>query len=153
MIIKTILLSATALVAVVSTCNDKKNTSAESKEDILIRIGEWKLDEVARNTDGTNSHYKRGGENTTGVRYDAVRIKFKKGGSGSYTTDMGDTHSMQWRFTNADKDDMIITVDYGNFTEYHWMMTEVNTEFLYNTTAIRDLGNDILVTARYIPAN
>ncbi len=147
--LKIAMIPLATLLATVSTCN--KDRAARSKEQMLT-ANEWKLDEVARNSEGRNSHYKRNGENTTKTNYDVIRIKFKENGSGTYTADNGETYSMIWRFSSADKHEMQITVDYGNSATYNWKLVEITPGALYNTTAFNDRGNQLLLTARFVPA-
>ena len=53
------------------------------KTQLLVR-STWQVDEVFRSISGMNSHYKSGGENTTGTDYDTIQVTLNTDGSGTY---------------------------------------------------------------------
>ena len=123
-----------------------------SKQQILVK-NTWQVDELLVNNSGNNSHYIRGGINTTGINYDAVRITFKSDGTGTYTTDRGQTFPSTWKFTSTDEQNMELSVIYPTVVTYTWNIVEINENALYNTTALSTEDNDLLVSARYVPVH
>lgn len=124
-----------------------------TKKEILVKYV-WQIDEVLRNSNGKNSHYTKGRANTTGINYRAVRLTFKRNGTGSYTTDLGQTFPATWKFTSADERNMEFTVNYNSVViTYKWSFVEISHKSLCNTTGLSDGNTDLLVVARYVPVD
>jgi hypothetical protein len=111
----------------------------------ILTLKEWQVDEVVRNMNGVNTHYIRGGVNTTGTNYQNLKIKFNTNGTGSYTDDTGATFPMTWNFTAADQRN--VHIDVSGYVTYDWDMVELKDNYLHSTTR----GNtSYMNTARYI---
>lgn len=146
-LLKTAVACSLSLAIVKTSC--KKEQVSNNNASLTSTL--WQLDELARNDSKGNSYYKRGSKNSTGINYDAIRIKFNEGGTGYYTTDEGQTFPLEWEFKNKKLDEMIIRVNYGGITTYHWKMVVIGNNSLYSTTSFTDRGEDLMVTTRYIP--
>ena len=124
-----------------------------TKKQILVKHI-WQVDEVLRNSDGRNTHYLKGKTNTTGINYNVIRLLFYKNGTGSYTTDLGQTFPARWKFISSDEMNIDFTVNYYSaVVTYHWRFVEISNNLLCNTTAISDGNTDLLVVARYVPVH
>ncbi|HEY5405615.1 MAG TPA: hypothetical protein VIJ92_00945 [Ginsengibacter sp.] len=118
-----------------------------TKTQLLVR-STWQVDEVFRNISGANSHYKRGGENTTGTNYDTLQVTFNTDGSGTYRDETGTTHQASWSFATPDFRNVTFNIGPPSATTYNWGLFEVTGDAMYNTTPV---GSNILVAARYTP--
>ena len=113
---------------IISGC--KKDSAATSttpltKIQILVKYS-WQPDEVLRNSSCKNSHYVKDDINTTGINYSAVRIIFKEDGTGTYTTDLGQTFPATWKFTSTDQKNMEFSVSYPGIVTYTWNFVEIS---------------------------
>ncbi len=79
-----------------------------TRSQVLVKYN-WQVDEVWRNISGVNSHYIRGGINTTGTNYDVMRLTFKADSTGTYVDENAITHTTTWKFTSADQHNMLMT--------------------------------------------
>jgi hypothetical protein len=135
-------------MAIVKTSCKKEQVSNENN---MLTSAVWQLEELARNDSKGNSYYLRGSKNSTGINYDAIRIKFNADGTGFYTTDENSTFPLEWEFKNNKHEEMVLRVNYGGITTYHWKMVVINNHSLYSTTSFSDQGEQLMVTTRYIP--
>ncbi len=118
-----------------------------SKKMLLVKP-KWQVDEVLRNINGTNSHYKRGGVNDTGVNYDLIELTFNTDGTGTYQDEVGVTHPITWQFTTSDNRNLHLNIGPPYATSFDWNLVEITPDALHNTTAV---GSGVLVSARYRP--
>jgi hypothetical protein len=121
-----------------------------TKTQILVKYT-WQVDEVFRNSSGKNTHYIKGGINTTGSNYGVVRLIFKADGTATYTDDQGNTYSATWRFTTADEKNMELAINSSSNVKYTWNMVEIYDKVFTNTTSVIGTSSDVLVVARYVP--
>lgn len=126
--------------------DNNNNTTTLTKDQILVQKA-WQVDEVWRNISGTNSHYVRGGVNTTGVNYGSIRFIFNSDGTGTYIDEVGTSHTVSWVFSTPDKYNMQVTIGPPSAQTFTWNMVEITSSAMYNTAVV---GNNILVTARYV---
>jgi|GEM_PF-1728423 hypothetical protein len=146
-ILKTAVAFCLSLAIIRTSC---KNEQVSNDRDLLT-TAVWQLEELARNDSRGNSYYLRGEKNSTGINYDAIRIKFNTDGTGFYTTDENRTFPLEWEFKNNKHDEMILRVNYGGITTYHWKMVVISNHSLYSTTSFSDQGEHLMVTTRFIP--
>jgi hypothetical protein len=145
-----ILLSATLVSC--EKDNDNNPDKPLTKAQILVKHA-WQLDEVLINNGGQNGHYVRNVENSTGINYDAVKITFSENGTGTYTTDQGQTFPATWKFTTSDGQNMEFSVSYPSVVTYKWNLVVITEKEFHNTTAVSSGGSDLLVSARYVPVS
>jgi hypothetical protein len=112
----------------------------------LLTNNAWMVDEVYVDNGGITKHYKRGGENTTGVNYSNIRLTFTPNGNGTTTDVTGSTFNLTWMFTTPDEKNMKLVVN--GTVVYNWALVKISENQILQTTPI---GND-LVSARYVPA-
>jgi len=134
-------------LASISGCADHQKVKIPAENKLSQLTAEpWIIDEVVRNVAGVNSHYIRGGINTTNIKYQNYRIKFNSDGTGSFTDDQAETFPMTWSFVGNKQQD--IRIDVSGFVVYDWHMVELHHNYLYATTS-GDKNNN-MNTARYI---
>ncbi|MEO8765035.1 MAG: hypothetical protein ABI416_12140 [Ginsengibacter sp.] len=147
----TILLTLAFFTIVFLSCNkDPHNeppATTLTKKELLVKY-KWKTDEVLRNIDGTNSHYRREVINNTGVNYDTLQITFNSDGTGMYQDELGVVHPTTWQFTASDFRDLTLVIGAPGSQTFLWNLVEITPEALHNTTAV---GEGILVSARFLP--
>lgn len=146
-LLKTAFVCSLSLAIVKTSCKNEQ----VSNNNPSLTSAVWQLEELARNDTRGNSYYLRGSKNNTGINYDAIRIKFNDDGTGYYTTDEDRTFPLKWEFKNNIHDEMILRVNYGGTTTYHWKMVVIANNSLYSTTSFSDQGENLMVTTRYIP--
>ena len=100
-------------------------TTSLTKTQILVKYT-WQIDEILRNSSGKNSRYIKGGINTTGINYNLVRITFKENGTGTYTTDLGQTFPATWKFTSSNQKNMEFSVSFPAIITYTWNFVEIS---------------------------
>ncbi len=143
-----IIIVSTILVA----CKKDKNPEPDpqpvlTKKQLLFK-SKWQVDETFRDIDGANPHYKRGGENTTGVNFDVLEITFNTDGTGIYKDEVSVSHPTTWQFTSSDNRNLRLNIGPPYPISFDWSLVEITTDALYNTTPV---GAGILVSARYAP--
>lgn len=154
---KILLLLVAGSVINLSTCKEDRGTSRSpdliSREELMTGKV-WQVDELIHNVDGENSHYIRGGMNTTRVNYDNMRFTFDKGGAGTHTDQYGKTHKTSWKFNKSDNKTIHLSVHLSTDIDFTWRMVEVSEKSIYATTAISQYGaDDILESFRLTPRN
>lgn len=145
-----------SFIIIVSTilgaCKKEKDPKPDpqpvlTKTQILVKF-KWQVDETYRNINGTNSHYKRGGENTTGINFDVLEITFNTDGTGIYQDEVSVSHPITWQFTSSDFRNLKLNIGPPYATSFDWSLVEITEQALHNTTPV---GSGILVYARYAP--
>jgi hypothetical protein len=112
----------------------------------MLTTGEWELNELHRRDENGLSFYKRGGDNSTGINYDRLRLLFRKDGTGIYTDNLGGKHEMLWEFSDAEERSAVLSVDGKYGDKFYWYNIEVNSEYLFSTCPYR---GSLLLSTRY----
>jgi len=107
----------------------------------------WQIDQVERSISGTNSEFVRGGNNSTGVAYYNIRIKFNADGTGTYTDENSMTSSLNWSFNSSDQRTATLTVGQPNPAVFTWDLLELKDNYLHCVTPF---NSNSLYGARYI---
>lgn len=142
-----ILFTLTALLMAGCSKDDNDTTvPAEKTNTQLLAAHTWQIGETYQNLTGTRFHYLRGGENTSGVNMDVMRLKFNADGTGTNTDISGTTYNMTWAFTSADERNVHFVVN-GTVT-YDWIFTEIDEDIILQTSLYSTNG---LITAKWIP--
>jgi hypothetical protein len=90
--------------------NTPINPATKTIEELLTQHS-WKADEIRiQLSNNTTQYYKRGGKDNT-VDYDSDVLKFQKNHTGIYYFE-GAQFSTTWKFTDAKKTKMTITIDH-----------------------------------------
>ena len=118
-----------------------------TKAEMLVQKT-WQVEEVLRNISGVNSHYIKGGVNTTGTDYAQIRLTFKADGTGTYNDEASIVHTTTWEFTSADQRNMILKISAPSGADFIWNLVEISESSFTNVTAF---GESVLVAARYTP--
>lgn len=127
--------------------NNDDNTPEEpqlTNKEILVK-NVWKVDEAIQNVSGSTTHYIRGATNTTGVNYDAIRLKFNANGTGTNTDVSGTTYNMTWEFTSANEQNMKIVIN-GTVVNT-WNMVKIDEAYILETSPFPNN----MVSARWVP--
>lgn len=124
----------------INPCVQLTNTQILAQKD-------WQIDEVWRSQGGVNSHYLRGGENTTGTNYGNLRFHFNADGTGTYIDEVGTNHTINWSFTSADERNLSLNIGPPFPVMFVWNMLELKNNYMHSTTPYS--GNNLL-SARYI---
>lgn len=142
-----ILFTLTALLMAGCSKDDNDTTVPSQKTRTqLLAARTWQVGETYQSLSGSRTHYLRGGENTSGVNMDVMRLKFNTDGTGTNTDISGTTYNMTWSFTTADERNMRLIVN-GTVT-YDWIFTEIDENVLLQISLVSTNG---LVTAKWIP--
>ncbi len=147
-----ILFFSILMSTLVVACKKDKNPDPTpepvlTKKQLLVK-SKWQVDEVLRNISGSNSHYKRGGVNDTGVNYDLIELTFNTDGTGVYQDEVSVSHPITWQFTSSDNRNMKLNIGPPYPISFDLSLVEITADAFHNTTPV---GTDILVSARYAP--
>lgn len=131
--------------------SEKAIVAPISEVDILTS-NTWEVDELIHNVSGENSHYIRGGRNTTDVNYDLMQFQFYRNGTGTHTDQFGQKHRTSWRFEDNSRRTINLIVHLGSDLPFTWRMVEIRAGSVHATTAISQQGeDDILESFRLTP--
>ncbi len=120
-----------------------------TKEEIFT-AKTWQIDELYRCYQGVNTHYVRGGVNTTGVNYGNLRLTFVSGGTGSYVDETNTSHTLAWNFLDTDLRNASLTIGPPFPTTYTWNLIEIKDNYLHTTSIANISGSALMLTSRYI---
>ena len=109
----------------------------------------WKVDELLHNVSCQNSHYKRGGENTTGITYDVLRFTFNANGTGTHINQDGTVYTTAWRFLTSDDRNLEISLNGGS--TFEWNLVEITDSTVHGTVAFINKESPMLESFRLIP--
>lgn len=149
--LKKILAITTFATIVITGCSKDDNNNTPdpvvpptNKELLTAKI--WQLGETTQVLSGSRIHYVKGGENTSGVSMEKLRIKFNADGTGT-TTDVGDiTYNLTWAFSSGDESTIHITVN-GNII-IDWYFVDIEADGILQST---NISTNSLSTAKWIP--
>lgn len=125
--------------------NDTTDTPDKTNKEHLV-AHTWQIGETYQNLSNSRFHYLRGGENTSGVNMDVMRLKFNADGTGTNTDISGTTYNMTWSFTSADERNMRLIVNAT--VTYDWIFTEIDSDVILATSLYSTNG---LIVAKWIP--
>ena len=120
-----------------------------TKQEILTQKT-WQIDELYRCYQGVNSHFVRGGENTTGVSYGNLRLTFVDGGTGTYVDEVNTSHTLSWDFLDTKFQNANLTIGAPFPNTFTWNLIEIHDNYLHNTSIANVSGSALMLTARYI---
>ncbi len=120
-----------------------------SKQEILTQKV-WQIDELYRCYQGVNTHYVRGGVNTTGVNYFNMRFTFTDGGTGTYVDETSTPHTLDWSFTGTDYSNASLSIGPPYAATFTWNLIEIRENYLHSTSLANVGGNALLLSARYV---
>jgi len=113
--------------------------------EILVQK-DWQIDELWKNDGGVNTHFVRGGVNTTGTSYENMRFHFNTEGTGSYTDEVSTIHTLDWSYNTSDERNMTLNIGPPFANVFIWNMIELKNNFMHNTSPY---GGG-LISIRYI---
>jgi hypothetical protein len=138
-------------VTILTACK-KDNTPPPvvplTRTQVLVKYT-WEPSEIWRNIAGVNTHYIRGGVNTTGTNYDVMRLSFKSDSTGTYVDETGLSHTATWQFTSADQHNMSFTIGPPSAQTFIWNLVEISDSTFTSTSPG---GSASLLSARFVPA-
>jgi len=142
--------SSLIIVTILAACKKDNTTPTPvplTRTQVLVKYT-WEPSEIWRNIGGVNTHYIRGGENTTGTNYDVLRLSFKSDLTGTYVDETGLSHTATWQFTSADEHNMSFTIGAPSAQTFIWSLVEISdTTFTSSSPG----GSANLLSARYVP--
>jgi len=131
----------------------QKDTPSPSPEDCvtltnvqLLTQKEYEIDALLRSDAGLTTQYKKGGQNTTGVTYQNLKLKFNADNTGTYTDEVGTVHTLNWSFTSTDERNMQLVIGPPFANTFIWNLVEIEGKYLHNATPY---GNG-LISVRYM---
>jgi hypothetical protein len=153
---KKLFLLAALSFSLLASCTKEKDDSLVKNSNLLLSKTEmltqqtWWVDELYHRLNVGTSHYKRNGENTTGITYDNMRFTFNADGSGTHVDQNGNILSLFWEFTGGGERNILLNV--GGLS-YQWSLVEITEEAVHATVAVTVNSEDILESFRLQPAN
>jgi hypothetical protein len=123
-------------------------TTQLSKKEILVSKS-WEVDELLHNVSCENSHYMRGGENTTGITYDVLRFTFNANGTGTHINQDGTAYTTTWQFLTNDDRNLRISLNGGS--TFDWNLVEITDSTVHGTVSFITEGSNILESFRLVP--
>ncbi|MEO6405773.1 MAG: hypothetical protein ABIY51_07155 [Ferruginibacter sp.] len=115
-----------------------------TRKQILV-AKDWNIDALLRNENGVNTEYIKGVSNNTGTAYQNIKIRFNADNTGTYTDEIGGTHTLNWSFTTSDERIVSLTIGPPYANTFIWKLFEINGTYLHGASAYP--GG--LVTFRY----
>lgn len=112
----------------------------------ILTQKEWEIDALIRSDAGVTTQYLKGGQNTTGVTYQNLKLKFNANNTGTYTDEVGTVHTLNWSFTTTDERSMELVIGPPFPNTFIWKMVEIKGKYLHSTSPY---GNG-LITVRYM---
>lgn len=141
-------------LAVLLGCEKEKDCPAPepppqplSKTEMLIKYT-WQVDELMHMVSCQNTSYVRGGSNTTGTNYNVMRFTFNANGTGTHTSETGQTYTTAWQFASANERKIALTVNTSTPISFQWNMVEITDSAVHATVAI---NGPILESFRLTP--
>ncbi len=104
--------------------------------------GWWYMDQVVNVLSGKYTQFKRGGQNTTGITYQNLRIRLFKNGKAIHIDQNGNRNEAEWHFLNSAQNELVYTAYTPGRVVNIWEMLEVNEKYLYFTTHLSNTNNE-----------